>query len=243
MRFSLNKSKISAIVVMILMITSVSLIAMPIKAQLAAQQPVSGPLPAGVTVDNTEKTQAFISFRPNPVGMGQPFLVNIWTSPSIHVDRFEPGYKVTITKPDGTKDIRTMNSYDADATAWFEYTADQVGTWKIKFEFPGTYFPAGNYSKGYIFANNTGSALGSAYYYPSSTPEETLIVQKDLVASFPTIPLPTDYWTRPIPPEYREWWSIAGNFPWFGPGGGPMWDELYPNTSTYRMGISREPLG
>ena len=59
MRFSLDKSKISAIVVMILMITSVSLITMPIKAQLAAQQPVSGPLPAGVTVDNTEKTQAF----------------------------------------------------------------------------------------------------------------------------------------------------------------------------------------
>jgi hypothetical protein len=213
-----------------------------VQGQLAAQQPISGPLPSGVTVDNTLDTKAFISFRPNPVGLNQPFLVNIWTSPSIHVDRFQPNYQVTITKPDGTKDIIKKDSYCADCSTWFEYIADQVGTWKIKFDFLGTYYPAGNYSKGYIYANSTGSPLGSAYYKPSSTEEETLIVQDQQVASWPISPLPTGYWTRPISPEYREWWTIAGNFPWFGPGGGPTWDQLYPNTSTYRMGISREPL-
>ncbi|MGE5637678.1 MAG: PQQ-binding-like beta-propeller repeat protein, partial [Chloroflexota bacterium] len=115
-------------------------------------------------------------------------------------------------------------------------------TWRLKFEFKGTYFPSGRYYNGYIVTNSSGEVLGSAYYQPSSTGEYTITVQQDMVASWPVSPLPTDYWTRPIAPEYREWWTIAGNFPWFGPGGGSMWDQLYPNTNPYRMGISREPM-
>jgi outer membrane protein assembly factor BamB len=44
--------------------------------------------------------------------------------------------------------------------------------------------------------------------------------------------LPTDYWTRPVNEENREWWPILGSYPWFGPGGGDVWDMLYPNTNT-----------
>lgn len=239
------KQKTTATIILILMMTSTVLMTnslISVNAQIAAEQPASGPLKTGVTVDNTVNTLAFISVRPNLVGVGQTFLVNLWLSPSTHVERFHPGYQVTITKPDGNKDVVTMDSYCADASAWFEYKADQVGEWKIKFEFLGTHFPAGQYYNGYIVTNTSGSLLESAYYKPSSTAEQTLTVQQDMIPSWPTTPLPTDYWMRPIPPEYREWWPIAGNFPWFGPGGGSMWDELYPNTNPYRMGISREPL-
>ncbi len=41
--------------------------------------------------------------------------------------------------------------------------------------------------------------------------------------SWPAAELPTDYWTRPIHFENREWWQIAGNYPWYGPGGGQDW--------------------
>jgi hypothetical protein len=241
---SIRTAKATAIIIVLLMASSM-LIAMqvlPVQGQIAAEQPVSGPLPAGVTVDNTVKTYAYISARPKTLGVGQIFLVNVWLSPSTHVERFQPNYKVTITKPDGTQEILTMNSYCADCSTWFEYIADQIGEWKIKFDFQGTYFPAGQYYNGYIVTNSSGALLGSAYYLPSSTSEYTITVQETVVPSWPTSPLPTDYWTRPIPPEYREWWPIAGNFPWFGPGGGPMWDQLYPNTNPYRMGISREPM-
>ncbi len=237
--------KMATLVTLVLLMASIAGLTAPIRlaeAQLAAKQPVSGPLPAGVTVDNTVETVAYISARPKTLGINQAFLVNMWTSPSIHVQRFQPNYQVTITKPDGTKNVVTMNSYCADASNWFEYTADQVGTWKLKFEFQGTYFPAGQYYNGYIVTNSSGELLGSAYYKPSSTGEYTITVQQNMIASWPVSPLPTDYWTRPIPPENREWWTIAGNFPWFGPGGGPMWDQLYPNTKPYRMGISREPM-
>jgi hypothetical protein len=126
-----------------------------------------------------------------------------------------------------------MDSYRADATAWFEYVADQVGTWKIKFDFLGTYFPTARYYNGYVVTNTSGSLIDSAYYTPSSTAEQTLTVQTNIVYSWPESPLPPDYWTRPVPVGNREWWPIAGHYPWYGPGGGPEWDARYPDTNPY----------
>jgi hypothetical protein len=211
------------------MIASLTLVAVPVNqasAQLAAQQPVAGPLPSGANPGITVDTMSFLSFRPNPVGVGQTILVNMWTEPPINVARnYISTHVVTLTKPDGTKvTVGPMNSYAGDSTAWFETTVDQVGIWKIKFDFLGMYFPAGRYLNGYIVTNSSGSVLDSAYYKPSSSIERSLTVQQDWVASWPPAALPTDYWTRPISAENREWWPIAGNYPGFGiVGGGPNW--------------------
>ena len=192
-------------------------------------------LPSGVTPDVELKSDPYLSFRPNPVGVNQPILVNLWTVPGPSFVRYFTDFKVTFTKPDGTADIVTIDSFRADSTAWFEYVVDQVGTWKLKFELPGQFFPVGNYTMpaGTSQANYTDSYTRTMYYKPASTAEQTLVVQEAMVASWPPSPLPTDYWTRPIPPEHRDWWQIGGNFPWRGPSGGPTWDELYPNTYGY----------
>src|SRR5450759_555489 len=97
-------------------------------------------LPTGVTPDMTITTKAYLSFRPNPVGVGQTIIVNMWMDPGPSVTRFFRDFTITITKPDGTKDVKTLNSYFADSTAWFEYVVDQAGTWKLKFDFSGAYF-------------------------------------------------------------------------------------------------------
>ena len=236
-KLQLSKNMAKATVIALLLMASVTLMAMPVQpveAQLAPTQPVSGPLPAGVTVNFTANTVTFLSFRPTPVGVGQPILVNLWISPALASNsRFLPkGYKVTITKPDGTKDVLTLDSEPATTATWFEYTPNQVGEWKLKVDFLGTYFPAGRYLSGYIVTNTSGTAYGSCYYNPSSTAEQTLTVQQDMVWSWPVSPLPTDYWTRPISPEHREWWPILGNWPGTGyQGGGAVWDTLYPNTN------------
>ncbi len=210
------------------------MIIQPAQAQYA--KPVSGPVPAGVTPAGTANTKAYMSFRPNPVGIGQPILVNIWVAPAPGAGRYHPNFKVTITKPDGTTDTVTKDSYVADGTAWFEYTPDQVGQWKLKFDFAGTYFPAGNYSLvagAYMASNPYTTYSSSVYYKPDSTEEQPLTVQQEMVPSWPLAPLPTDYWTRPVHPQNREWWSILGDFPWRGPGGGPVWDARYPDTNPY----------
>ena len=80
--------------------------------------------------------------------------------------------------------------------------------------------------------HGTVSFTDSAYYKPSSSPVRTLVVQQDMVASWPLSALPTDYWTRPVHVENREWWTISGNWPGTGyQGGGSIWDQLYPDTS------------
>ena len=230
-----SHSKMVAVAItLVLALSSVMLMAAPVKAPAAMnwQEGGSQPLPSGVTPDVTIKTVACLSFRPNPVGLNQIFLVNMWISPALHVSRYLKGYKVTIQKPNGDTKVITLDSYRADATAWFEYIADQEGTWKLKFEFPGGYFPPGNYTVyggAWIGPQNV-SFTQSCYYEPASTDWQELVVQKDIVYSWPPSPLPTDYWTRPISPENREWWWIAGHFPWYGPGGGPNWPA---NTNPY----------
>ena len=252
MKLITNKTKMTAIVAIVLMMTSVTPIALlvqPVQAQenithggmpTGTGPGISGALPAGATPSVTVDTDAWLSFSPNPIGIGQALLVNMWTTTPVSPMRFHQGYKVTITKPDGTTEVvGPMNSYAADATAWFAYVPDQVGTWKLKFEFPGEYYPKGQWYNGYLVTNSSGYALDSAYYQACSTAEQTLVVQNAQVYSWPPSPLPTDYWTRPVHLENREWWPIMGNFPAFGVvGGGPNWPA---NTNAYILGYNFVP--
>ena len=65
-----------------------------------------------------------------------------------------------------------------------------------------------------------------------------LTVQENPVMSYPPASLPTDYWTRPISPMNREWWVIAGNFPFSGVGGGPNWPS---DTNIYESNYKFAP--
>ncbi len=227
--------------------TSAALTIIPANAQTTytnLQDGGSIELPAGVTPDVTVETTAYLSFRPNPVGLNQIFLVNVWLTPATHVSRYLSDYTITITKPDGTKDVITLDSYKADTTAYFEYIADQVGNWTLKFDFLGGYYPAGNYTvdEGTYLGSQVVSFTKSCYYTPSSTSEQTLEVQEGIVASWiDSTPTPTDYWTRPVSPEHREWAPILGNYPSTGIVGDsndPNWPE---DTNVYRSNYNFIP--
>ena len=245
------KLKMLTIFSMVLLLTSLAVagitnlvIAQTVIAQNYENMQEGGsiPLPSGVTPDHTIDTAAYLSFRPNPVGLGQIFLVNMWITPSTHVSRYFTDYKITIQKPSGEENVVTMDSYRADTTAWFEWIADEVGEWKLKFEMPGGYFPAGNYTthEGAVFSQSADQITSfpeSVYYEPCSTDWQTLTVQEDIVYSYPASELPEDYWTRPISPEHREWAKISGWYPYNGKGGGANWPaetNVY-NTAVYHF--------
>lgn len=197
------------------------------------QEGASIPLPSGMTPDETLETIAYLSYRPQTVGLGQPFLINIWLQPPLHISRYFSGYEVTFTKPSGEQfTIGPIDSYRGDTSAWFEWTADEVGTWTIQFDFPGGYFPAGNYTAiaRYGGDDRVYSFAESAYYEASSDGPYELEVQESPVYPWPESELPTGYWERPVSPENREWWSILGDYPYSGIGGGPYWPE---NTNIY----------
>ena len=253
MQLSTKKlGKIFGIVVVLLM-TLVLLTALPVMAQEdephggAPGAITGGPLPAGVTPTVTLETISYISVRPNPVGVGQPILVNIWVQPPLHVTRAHTGYSVIFTSPSGKETVvGPVNSFTADTTYWFEYVFDEVGTWKYQFTFDGDYYPSGWYLNGVRYANLSdvppvppGETLATTasffadtvYYKPSKSAKYDLVVQQEQLISWLPSPLPTDYWTRPISIENREWWIIGGNNPYYGVGGGEGWPE---NTNAYR---------
>ena len=100
--------------------------------------------PSLVPIDQVVDEEARLSFRPNPIGLGQPLIVNIWCTPSINNMQFFNNFTVYLQKPDGTTvTVGPLNSYQGDGTSWFEYNVDQVGTWRLKFVFSGDYFPKG----------------------------------------------------------------------------------------------------
>lgn len=232
------RKKLITMAFLFLLIASIFTIIIPNDAQaqtMTLQNNGSISLPIGVTPDLTLETIPYISFRPNPVGLGQTFLVNIWLQPPINIARYLTGLTVIITKPDGTTDkIGPIETYYGDGTAWFEYTADQIGTWKLKFDFPGAYYPAGIYFNPKAGTNTTFTK--SVYHESSSTGDKELIVQEEQVMSWSPSPLPTDYWIRPIPIESREWWVIGGHYPFTGQGGGADWPaKTNPYASNYKF--------
>jgi hypothetical protein len=231
MKIQINRTKLTAITIMMLLVTSVFLIVtIPIQAQEYTNMQEGGsiPLPPGVTPDFTVETHTYLSFRPETVGLGQIFLVNFWTQPATHVSRYLSDFKITISKPTGAEQIITIDSLRGDTSGWFEWIADEVGTWTIKIEFPGGYYPPGNYTvhAGAFIGPQVVEFEESSYYEPSSDGPYELVVQEEIVPSWPASELPTDYWERPVSPEHREWWPILGNFPPEGlVGGGEYWPD------------------
>lgn len=219
-----HKTKLAIAIAIVFLISSLTSIMIQAQAQEHGGTPgtvTGGPLPAGVTPAFTYQDGLYLSFSPNPIGVGQELLVNAWTIPAPGANRAHTGYTITFTKPDGTTDVvGPVNSFVADGTYWFTYAPDQIGTWKIQFKYTGDYYPAGRYVNGVL--NNSASPgssfldqrdYPSTYYLPASTPEQTLEVIQEPVLSWYSA-LPTDYWSRPISPENREWYAIGGNYPW-----------------------------
>ncbi|HLN46620.1 MAG TPA: PQQ-binding-like beta-propeller repeat protein, partial [Candidatus Sulfotelmatobacter sp.] len=226
MEISINKtkkSKLTSIIVIVLMMTSIMLIAVPLVLVVnGAEVGIAGPLPAGKTPAVNTQTVCSLSVRPRLVGLGQSVLVNAWLCPATQNVRNVRGYLFTFTKPDGTTTTFTTDSENATAAIWFDYPVDMVGQWKVKVDFPGTYFNG-----------TTDEATQSAYYQPSSSKEVTFTCQQDYNPSWPAEALPTDYWTRPVDFSHRDWWPILGNYPANGYDGttDPQWSTRYPDTN------------
>ena len=106
-----TKTRATAIVIAILLMASVMIFAIPAKAQETAHggNPTTGTwsttIPSGVTVSYTINPHPYLSFSPNPIGVNQEVLVNMWTTPPSAENKYLAGYKVTITKPDVTQDV------------------------------------------------------------------------------------------------------------------------------------------
>jgi outer membrane protein assembly factor BamB len=165
-------------------------------------------LPTTNAQDYKEKnTFAMCGVKPNPTGVGQEVLIWLGVTDMVRLqtDGFT-GLTVTVTKPDGTTE--TLGPYRTDATGstGATYTPNVVGNYTFQTHFPAQWF---NWTRP---ANFDPELNGPIWYKASDSGIVNLVVQEEPVVYYPGIPLPTEYWVRPIDAQFREWSTISGNW-------------------------------
>jgi len=151
---------------------------------------------------NTMKTYALIGASPNPIGVGQETL--IWLGISAQCSHPQPGWAgmtVTVTKPDGNTETLGPFTTDTTGSTGTNFTPTIAGNYTLKTNFP-------EQTMQYTAAGVPAGTIMEA----STSIEYTLTVQQNPVEIYPGLPLPTEYWTRPIDAQKREWSVIAGNW-------------------------------
>ncbi len=164
---------------------------------------------------------AYLAAQPSPVGVGQSVQVYMWVdapfpSAAEGNDYRRHDYKLTITMPDGSTDVKTWPIiYDTTGVQYYAFTPDQVGTYTLLFEYPSQVFTWN--------ATAVQAWYGDTFMADSATTTVT-VQQEPLSAPVLSYPLPTEYWTRPIEGQNTDWYSVSSNwlnspFNWVGDSG------------------------
>ena len=158
-----------------------------------------------------KKSYAYIGATPNPVAVGEQVLIHLGISEALQItqDKWR-GLIVTVTKPDGTN--QTLGPFNTDSTGGTGtvFVPDQEGTYKLQTHFPGQWY---NYSSNDLFL---GKQNVKCYYESSDSSVLELVVGAEASKYWPGFSLPTEYWSRPIDSQIREWYTVSGS--WLSPG-------------------------
>ena len=164
-------------------------------------------LPTQAQQAMTQKTYPLIDAIPNPVGVGEQVLLRFGISEGLgSVNLGWTGITVTVVDPDGI--TTTLGPYRTDSTgsSFAIFTPNKVGTYNLT-----TNFPRQNVTEDWFVAERGAPLLKDTVMLASSISME-LVVQQEPLPAYPGQPLPTEYWSRPIDPQLREWYSISGNW-------------------------------
>jgi outer membrane protein assembly factor BamB len=162
---------------------------------------------AYIPVSNAQTSKnsfALVGALPNPVGVGQEVL--LWFGITDFTTRPQLGWEgltITVKRPDGTNETLGPFMTDTTGSSGTVYVPTMVGTYTFQTHFPEQTVTA-------AFPGRT-QPLGTIMK-ASISEEYSLVVQENPITYWPGIPLPTEYWTRPIDSQFREWSTISGNW-------------------------------
>jgi hypothetical protein len=183
------KTKLYTIALILTLTISAMLVALPV-----------------TNAQETRTSYAFVGANPNPVGVGQDVLLHFGiTEPLTLAYESWKDITVTIKRPDG--DTETLGPYETDATGGTGdiYVPNMVGEYVLQSHFPEQWY---NFTGFTMF----GPVETHILFKASDSPELTLVVQEEKIPDYPGVPLPTEYWTRPIDSQAREWYTISGSW-------------------------------
>ncbi len=150
----------------------------------------------------TKKTYAVIGAMPNPVGVGQETLLWLGTTDQLQnpADGWT-GLTITVTRPNNTTETLGPFRTDSTGSTGAVYVPIMVGSYYLQSNFPAQWY------------NTTvGGVRYNIMYEASVSKKLELVVQEEQLKYYPGSPLPTEYWTRPIDAQHREWAKVSGNW-------------------------------
>ncbi|MGE5555327.1 MAG: PQQ-binding-like beta-propeller repeat protein [Methanocella sp.] len=176
-----------------------------------------------------KKAYAYIGATPNPVAVGEEVLLHIGITEALQIteDKWK-GLTVTVTYPDNT--TKTLGPFDTDSTGGTGtvFIPTQEGIYKLQTHFPGQWY---NYSSFDMFSMTMSNV--NCYYEADDSDILELVVGAEASQYWPGFAMPTEYWTRPIDSQIREWYSIAGS--WLSPS------SIYGNDQSAGLGQDDAP--
>jgi hypothetical protein len=148
-----------------------------------------------------------VSASPNPVGVGQYLYINAFLSkPTATVsmggigDRYQ-NITVVVTDPDGVKTTFGPSQGDPTGGVWYTFVPSKLGNYTIQGHYPGQVL-------------TYGTTYNGLRYLPADSETITFTVQQAPIQGWPTVPLPTMFWTRPIYATNYAWGAAFGS--WYG---------------------------
>ena len=150
--------------------------------------------------------------EPNPVGVGQVVYISLFFTKPIPIvgsaggASTYTGLSLNIVKPDGTN--TTLGPYVSDTTGGvggIEFTPETTGNYTVQAFYKGQTI--------------SGTVSGTTLTYnilPTQSEAVTFEVQQEQFKAYPIVPLPTEYWSRPIYATNYGWSDLGGN--WWGLG-------------------------
>jgi len=192
MQFSKSKTTTVAVALFLMFAMAVSIVALPT-----------------ASAQSTKATYAYLGAVPNPVGVNQEVLLHVGiTFPLQSAEMGWEDLSVTIKKPDGT--TQTISNLRTDSTGGTgtTFTPSEPGNYTLQAHFPEQVTTATNVGGSY----NTGFVPEGTRMLASNSEEVVLVVTEEPITYYPGHALPTEYWTRPIDAQIREWNVIAGNW-------------------------------
>ncbi len=169
---------------------------------------------------------AYIATQPNPIGVGQPVLITIWTAQplansAISNNIRKENYVLTITAPDGTNTTQSWAVVDnTGGELTVSYTPSQVGNYTLTFNFNGMTYPTLSQVTSTVpltaAVNASINAFAGDIFTPQTATMALSVQSQPLPVAISSYPLPTQYWTHPIESQNTYWYTISSN--WLGAG-------------------------
>ncbi len=154
------------------------------------------------------RTYAISDAIPDVIGLGEETLLKCGITEALASESYGwEDISIVITDPDGNNETISGLRTDSTGSTYSLYQPTKVGTYTLT-----TYFPEQEMPVTTMVMERGMMVILEGTIMEASTATSYLVVTEEPSAQYPGHALPSEYWSRPVDPQLREWAFITGNW-------------------------------